>query len=396
MAHLNRILHILVALLAVVAVAIGWKLHQRRNELRDRGDLLAGSIESATIEMDKHSPEALADQYAIGPQGSGPLGWQEHHVDAQHYKMTLESFVGRAARIREQRDQLGDAIVDLAATTEHEDVQSAKLNDPTKAAAEIARVRDHLKQLYTRDNMLTEKLAKTAELLDSDFDLTPRDLRKPENYGSTQIQVETEIQKIQGQNSRHAKAANKLVETIGRDYFPGISSDDLQTMSPAALASMTQNYQRIRDKLDENVLLRQQIASLQQETLKQKDDLALAEDVAARLRSSIDGLTEDRNQWKAKYQDIYEIYVRKEGKAKGMTYDGKVVKVNYDYRYLIISLDPQKDKIAYGLELTVARNREYICQAKVSKLFKEYAVAEILNTDKIGEVIEGDRVVLLQ
>ena len=73
---------------------------------------------------------------------------------------------------------------------------------------------------------------------------------------------------------------------------------------------------------------------------------------------------------------------------------GRIVKVNYEYGYVIIDRG-RKDNIRPNLELTVSRERAYIGQLVVSRVYKDYAVAEILPNQAGGLVISGDTATFL-
>jgi hypothetical protein len=84
-----------------------------------------------------------------------------------------------------------------------------------------------------------------------------------------------------------------------------------------------------------------------------------------------------------------------QGGASGATLkklSGSVVDVNYDWNYVIINLGA-KDNLPPKLEMIVAREKEYICRVVVSKVYDDYAVAEVLPDLKKGKVLEGDRVI---
>ena len=72
--------------------------------------------------------------------------------------------------------------------------------------------------------------------------------------------------------------------------------------------------------------------------------------------------------------------------------EGKVINVNYDWNYVIINLGKEHN-LPENLEMTVARDQEYICKVLVTRVYPKYAVAEILPKNKHGNVIEGDRVI---
>ena len=82
------------------------------------------------------------------------------------------------------------------------------------------------------------------------------------------------------------------------------------------------------------------------------------------------------------------------GGNSNRAFDGKITKINYDFNYVVLDIGGDK-KIPMHLTMTVARHQEYICQVRVTKIYKSFAVAEILPDMKKGDPIPNDRVVYL-
>ncbi len=72
---------------------------------------------------------------------------------------------------------------------------------------------------------------------------------------------------------------------------------------------------------------------------------------------------------------------------------GKIVKVNYEYNYIIV--DMGWDLLEKGTDLAIHRQKEYIGEARVSRTYKSYAVAEILPAANQGFVLAGDEALFL-
>lgn len=74
--------------------------------------------------------------------------------------------------------------------------------------------------------------------------------------------------------------------------------------------------------------------------------------------------------------------------------DGAIVMVNYDYHFAIIDLG-RRQSLPVGLELVVSRAGEYICDLQVSRVYENYAVAEIVPGRAVGLAVPGDSVAFL-
>ena len=71
---------------------------------------------------------------------------------------------------------------------------------------------------------------------------------------------------------------------------------------------------------------------------------------------------------------------------------GSVLDVNYDRNYVLIDIGGMHN-MRPNYTMIVARNDELICKVKTTRVYKKYAVAEILPELNKGAVIAGDRVI---
>ncbi len=408
MAVANRILNIVILLMAIVAVAFGWKLYDRRKELRARGDLFAKTISQTAQVLDDQSPEQIADELQTDDTGGqGKLGWAEFHNDykmnsGQGIREKMKTFTDQAESIRKQRDNLSEYIVGIAADFDHDPLQVTDLNDPAedKSVKQLAELKNHLGEYYKRDKFLTASLKGFHEQLYPDSALDVKELMQPENYHAAQSKVKEGISHLQDMNQRYSNALSTAVSKLGGEERLGVTPEKIREVNPADVESMIKGIEKIMDTVAEVENLRVQIKAVEEQLAKAKDELDRANEEIAKHLIKIDSLkklNEGLNVKVAKLQGI--INSMKGGplnpQSVGRHFDGKVKKVNYDYNYVIIDIGG-KDKIVYGTQLTVARDREFICNVVVTKVYKNFAVAEIMPENKQGEVIEGDRVVALE
>ncbi len=407
MAVFNRILNIIVMLMAIFAVVVAWKLYDRRKELRARGDMIADAVVEAAEALDANSPETVAGELQYDMNlGANGLGWQEYHKDPSQYKRRLEDFVTHARKITKHRDALSQHIIEIGkefeANSEKSDITLTMdaLNDPDQAGEKIAQLRTHMKTFYDRAEELTKELANHAQLIDENFDKSDLEgLRNPERYRAAVQKVSQGITRLNDLYDRYSKAMVDIVQKLTPERLGGVTTEDVKEIKPATVVTLLRGIDKVVDDLHHLALLQKQVKSLNEQIAKLKGDIEEANDTIQRQKTQIDTRDKQIVNLKNKIIDLEAIIDDLRGSGSGVTgdtaYDGKVVKVNYDFNYVIITLDEEKDKVSYGVPLTVARDREYICKVKVTKLFKNYAVAEILTEDKVGEVLEGDRVVWL-
>lgn len=404
MAVFNRILNICVMLMAIVAAVFTWKLYERRQEMRARGDLLAETIQNTAKTLDENTPEPqqVFETVKIGDKGSGPLGWIRYHKkDTQSaYIKSLADFTDAVAKVRTQRDTLSGYVAKIGGTLYEDEnaLSTADLNDPTKSEQIYGDLANLLATYYERDKYLTQAMIDNNLLVDDAYGV--RDLKEMRtSYKDAQAKLQEGIRYFIDQDKIKTETLQQVATILSSERF-GATPDQVTKLEPSVQQTIIDKAKFINRELDRVVLLDQRIKQLEDELVQKDAVIAEKETVISSKNTTIDNLNKQIINKDNKIRDLAArirdlINPEPGGGDKNVKYDGKVVKVNYTYNYIVIDVD-KDDKLVYGARLTVARDREYIAKVKITKLYKQYAVAEILSEDKEGEILEGDRVLRIK
>ncbi len=401
----NRVLNIFIAVMALVALVMSIKLFARRKELRERGDALAMTVSDIVETLDEKSPEPRGDTvFAKKAGGEGALGWAEYHEGPSNYKRLLVHAKDHAAGVHRQRNTLSKHLVDVGTHFEFPEgeLTDLELNDPGKSTERLETLDAYLDEFYQRDLFLTQQLAKTANMLDETFDDTDfKRLRPKDKYTETRDKVEKDLADLKGHRDRLSDAMYQTVTTLGGESRLGVTAEQARQALPSDIEAMKNGLEGIIDKVREAEILSKQVEVLGQELVKAKEDLTNASEdidrwttIADTLKNKVDG--QGRKIAKLEYRIIKLTGGEGTGEViPTKALNGTVVKVNYDYDYVIIDLGA-KDDLLFDTQLSVARHREFICTISVTRVYKNFAVAEIIPKNRQGNVIEGDRVVWLE
>jgi hypothetical protein len=391
-------------LMAIAAAVFTWKLYERRSEMRDRGDLLAKTIENTAKTLDENTPDSdqVLKTVTLGDKGAGPLGWIRFHKQDTNsaYKKSLTDFTTAVEKARGQRDTLGGYVAKVGAIFyEKEDALStAELNDTTKSGKIYDDLAALLGTYYERDKFLTQAMIDNNALVDDTYSVKDIEGMRG-SYKEAQAKLKEGIRYFMDQNEIKTETLQKIATTLGSERF-GVTPDQITKLEPAAQTTILEKARFINQELDRVVLLDQQIKQLKEEIVQKQAIIDEKDTLISAKTTTIDTLNKQIVNKDNKIKDlaarIYDLTNTGTKEAdKNVKYDGRVIRVNYTYNYVVIDVD-KDDKLVYGAYLTVARDREYIAKVKITKLYKQYAVAEILPDDKEGEILEGDRVLKIK
>lgn len=404
MAVFNRILNILVMIMAVLAAVFSWALFERRKEMRQRGDALAKTVHEAALLLDAKTPDGDKVATSVGvqgiEQGNGAIGWKNWHKPEKNtqYTGSLDNFVAAAGKVTKQRDANSTRLTTLDnLIREHDKDMLAVYNDAKQDEAAFKALEDGTKELLQRDGVLVNRLLKANQLFQPELEPTVEEIRK--DYVALCDKLEGGIKHEQTQNQRKTATLENMAQILQKEYF-GVTKDKIKELTETDKKTIDQNIENIKSELDRIVILKNTIKD-REDTIKKKEaEIAEKQTEILKRQAMIDGFKEKVENMQNKINTMAETIRRMTESGPDnvgpVKYDGSILKVNYDYNYVIITFDEKKgQKLPVSAELTVARDREYIAKVQVTRVFKSYAVADILPDEREGEIIEGDRVLKL-
>ncbi len=406
MVLVNKVLNILILVGALLSCAYSYLLFERRTELRDRGEKLADAIASTVKDLDvksgtTYSAEINRNDFSGGANGEtlagGPLGWAYFHASydsetQSHAKFenVLEEVKKQAQDIRGQRDLLADGLSQHAGLFEQEGFE-------IEAFQEVASYEESLKDLYAgledirkRDDAIITKIDETATKIGQPID---KDLlTSTDTYDEPLISFGFHVGKLKERVVNYVDTLAQVVDKISAHEFE-VDAQLLKDDNAYAgeLTSLLNDFANINEKLTDYERYKVEFLEAKDTLEKTIEALETSNDNLATLESKLANLEADYASLNKNYNQLAGS-ANKAQPSQLKKLEGTVLNVNYDWNYIIINLG-RNDNLPEDLEMTVAREKEYICKVLVTKVFEKHSVAEILPKMKIGSVIEGDRVI---
>ena len=401
MAAFNRILNVLILVMAALAVAVGVKLMARREELRKRGDILAVTISEAAEELDVNSPTKIHEDLKTNAEdGSGELGYKAFHQEYLADQLNpwhdrLENFTEQAKSVTDQRDSLSQYLEGVANTFHLGTLTAKDMRDPKVAEEKWEELLALLMSYEERDSTMRKLLAQLNNDRLELAPLSPDDLKK--QYENCFGSVDKAVDHLQIMNNRYSMTLEQAVEKMQGEYM-SVTKAQIKQAEAAHRERFLKEIEQIMATVRTVDQMREQVATVTRKLEDTERTLDEVQEEKAHMAVAIDQLNTKVGNLETEVANAKERVRQLQGTGDQVRvekdFDGKVLRVNYDYNFVIVDLGG-RDKLPMGAQLTVARDREFICKVRVTELYRDYCVAEIL-PDQVGQVLAGDRVVTLR
>jgi exonuclease VII small subunit len=394
MAVLNRILSFFILILAIVTLVFGFLLAERRNELRQRGDMLADAVAAVVETLDKGSETVYKKDIH-----AETLNWQHfatlkdpNSPTYDAFNNMMNNFRTQATDVVAQRDTLGSAIFDVAEIMEKDGIDKAALTKvPNEAYKEpIDVVKEHLRDVHSRDEALISRIEESA--LNIGHPMTKDILKNLDEYETPLGQYVDDVKSLHKRATNYGDTLAQTVTVIDEfDFEVDVNKLKDETAYPDQLEAILSDFTNINETLKEYERNKVELEETKAELEKSITALEDATEQAARLDAKLANVEADLA---VTLQKLEQLQGAQGGGQNDVAFDvvGKILEVNYDWNYVIVNLGA-KNNLVPNIELTVAREQEFICKLFVTKVMDNYSVAEIMADRKLGTVIEGDRVI---
>ena len=401
----NRLLNILILIFAVLSVAHGWLLFERRIELRERGEKMANAIDAIVKDLDVQSGTELQKeihrQEITGADGKtltgGTLGFENFHQvrdpatkSYQQFDNLMDKVKTQAHDVREQRDKLATAIAEHATLFQlgtEEDATYQYLSSYEQAVSDVYK---GLESIRNRDAQIFSKIEDAANKIG--FAMEKDVLGDIEKFEEPLKNLTSYISKIKEKGVNYADTIAQAVSKINSHNFL-VDVDKLRddTEYVTELTAILNDFNNINEKLKKYDKYKVEFLETKDALERALEGMASANENYAALESKLKSADLNYAKLKKRFDGLVGTSTATQSRQLNKV-EGKVLNVNYDWDYVIINLG-KKDSLPENLELIIARDQEYICKVLVTRVHHDYAVAEILPNVKHGNVIEGDRVI---
>ena len=398
MAILNRFLAFLIFASGVTALVFSYLLFERRIQLRAHSEVLAETMAEVADTLAQNSETTEQEQLK-----KDDLTWQAHRDSMDVTTKTFDKYDNKvktaielAQKVREQRDDIAVAVQQIGTSFQLEDTAAEDVQSVLTYKESLTTLQEQLTATRTRDRAVAAKVESIAAKIGSD--MLEGALLDNNNYAEPLDQFADDVSDLDKRAEDFREHIAQITEKISEHKEFEVNVDALKGPNYSTeLTALLNDFNNINDKLRElekkTIELTETQSNLER-TITALDD---ASNNIARLQNKNANLLADNKLLRKRVDDMTRDLQQQVavGGASGATLkklSGNIVDVNYDWNYVIIDLGA-KDNLPPKLEMIVAREKEYICRVVVSKVYDDYAVAEVLPELKKGDVLEGDRVI---
>ena len=404
MVGLNKALNILIFILAGCAVAFGFILFKKREELRRRGDEMAKFINEVAGVLDAGSDTKVQDKldyknrYVTDPTAEGynkdKLAISLYHNNYKNLKSVLRPFKEQANDIITQRDQLSatlhQVLVDLEVPNEKEFDASTFM--VTKSYVDQdAKLLEIIKKVDERDNAITAQIAASADVIGKGT-IDPQALKSLEDYTTPLSSFASMVQALKDRSDTYASNIGELCE-IFEISAPSLDGDDYT----AALDTIKTEMQGQKDEFEQTKVdlkttkekLAEKEEQLEAEIAKLETANSTIADLKAKLANFVD--VEDENL------DANKLDLQ-------LKLEGKILRVNDKWGFVVIDLGAN-NKMLIGkkksekivplkedVKMDVARGSNFLGQIHIVKVAENCAIGDIVPDSLSGKMEPGDKV----
>ncbi|MFW5802453.1 MAG: hypothetical protein ACOCWJ_00915 [Verrucomicrobiota bacterium] len=426
MAILNRILSVLIVLLAITAAVFSFLLFERRQEFRERADKLADTLSQTVQQIDRNSQTSYSEKLTFNPAteerpSSGTLSWQKYHEafdpETKSYAKfddRIKTAVEAASSINEQRDLLAEKFAEagIILGLDESDAQAADLKNldrPKRYQTTSETIVDQADAVIERDTQMIQSLAEISNRIGHPIDRAPFEKRDrsiaDEQEGTIQVEpynVESELSELESNVSNLKDRCDEYADTLSDTLFNRIDlfswtankqdiSSETETEYTEGLRSLVEDFGGINQKLRELEITKQDLeetktdlAETEQELRHTKETIIEQENENADLKDQIARLKDQKG-----IDDDDTPIVEMEKDLRG-----EVLEVNRQWGFVVTDLG--RGEINSGTELLVAQNDDFVARIMVTRVLQDVSVAEISPEVQSGTISIGDRLILPQ
>jgi predicted nucleic acid-binding Zn-ribbon protein len=401
MGIVNRIINVLILILAIGSAALSFLLFQKREKFVKGWDAMASEVVKTAQELDKASGTKVASSY----QGDA----LKHTANLEDIRKALPGLSKHASEVIVQRDALASALREVASTLELEGVAEA---EEFKAIAKYKTNNENLLALVgnvqKRNNGLINQMVQASRKVG--VNMSAADLKDFSKYKKSIGAFSSKVAKIKSRITAYEDHIKEMASTVeaespsleGEDY-----NDSLKDAVSAAGKVVSQRDQLKRDLESERDKLKTIQSSLEgkeQEVsgylnkMKQKDEEIAKLKKENNFLKNPDG--EGGNEPLPIAQDDPKLL---------KLLKGKIIETNNRWDFVVIDLG-EKSKVSQKIgqkdvemptplplnqEMVVARSlgddNEFVGKIKIVKVYDNCAIGNVLPYPKTKlEVRKGD------
>ena len=404
MVIINKILNVLVLLLAITACIAAVLLHERRVEMRLRADAMAGILDKVATIVDG-SGETSSELNVHAKVNERELDWENFH-NALDANGTYDLWKDKARTIEKSTENLFsmkidlvDALMKIAENMEYKKPEGLRrsLNSVHTFSAFTEKIYEQSSRVRHRDDRLAQALVQVSktikknQLVESFKGLANSSKENEELERNVEVLLNNTNQ-LYGRASLLANGLSDLNKAFTADldnellFTPKWSGVNFQSESveeiSKAFALLKNDLKTLNDKLYTLKVANGMIAEQRVKLTRQSETI---ED----LNNENDGLKNTNGSLRASVKRL-QRFIAEHKPAPGISHKqvmAQVVEVNDRFNFIVIDRGSE-DGLVLQASMVVHDKGRFVCRVKTTKVFENSAVCEILgnslglNSDK--------------
>lgn len=399
---LNKIINILILLMAIGAVVLSFFLAEKRKDLLMRGNDLASTVESVANELDKGSETGLTRQLMARDM--------KQHKNIPAVK---KNAVDQAKQIIEQRDALAKTMEEVAGILNIPDVRETDFQAVASYQEKDGALVDAVSVIKERSNGIISNIVEIGDKIGVSID--PLTL-KNQNYKEALAKLDTQVEDLHKRNGNYVNHIAEVTSLLGVEE-PDLRGADYTSSLETAMQGINlykRTFEQTRSDLDATKKqvekAQKSLAKLENELTEESKEKESLRKELADAKDQIEKINKLRSMGpnaEGKTED-FRVLTSKDPEALKLL-KGKVIDVNRKWDFVVINLgkentvyqkiddktvNPVPVKLPLDREMTVARGigveNEFVGKIKIVKVYDVCAIGNILPEPKGGSIEKGD------
>lgn len=409
MGTLNKIVNVVVVVLAIACVVLGTILFKKREELRFRGDKMAKTLKNISTLMDKDSETDFSKKVDItetkpeldekkDPKLAADNKVKSLHLaNYQNLDNILKPIEKQTSDLMRQRDTLAETLNTVSETLKIQETYGTGAFKSIKTYEEKKQsLLDNVAKVNARDEAIVDQIVSSARSLG--FTVDPTALKDLNDFRPPLNEFGNKIDAFKKRLDSYSSSISKFC-SIMEISQPSLSSEDYAK-------ELNSVEDKLRNKKAEHENTKRELASTQ-DKLKQTEEALAKEQEAKKELEKVLAEKEERienmRQIIAGEGFPTDRKITNEDLLRMIT--GKIVEVNDKWNFVIVKFDHDGQvkvrkppfgkefvpvEIPVGRTLMVSRQDKPVAELKITRVLESCSVADIVPSKKWGEIQPGD------
>ncbi|OGV51345.1 MAG: hypothetical protein A2017_20235 [Lentisphaerae bacterium GWF2_44_16] len=401
MGILNRVVNIVILVLALASAAFSFLLFQKREVFVDGWNKLTSTINSTASELDKGSGTKSAAKLTAATLD---------HTKYEELDKLLPELKKQASEVAAQRNTLAGALKEVATTLEIDTpVETTDLQNIASYSAKKDEVLGSVAKIQERDNGLIKDIRTVGTKVGVSLD--EKALKGPDAYKAETSKLNAQVDRVKTRVDKYSENLKQVAQVVGATPPPASEEypaalKDISTKVTTLKSDYTQAVKEKENLKTEVAKLQTSVDKLGQESNEDKNIITTQKKEIGKLQGEIRklaGTTDDSDP----------LNIATEGDPKNLRLlKGKIVEVSKKWDFVVIDLGARNDVeqtvgqkklplkvfLPNNEDMLVARElngdkSEFVGRIRLVKVYDTCSIANVLpspmgtNSIKPGDIV---------